>query len=600
MSAGDVPLLRGVELVVPPGARVGIVGESGSGKSMTASAILGLLPPGVEARRGAIRFRGRDLRTMSERELRAVRGGEIAIVYQNAVASLNPLQTVGAQIARVCRAHTGVSRSEAWRRTVTLLDQLGIPDAAQRARAYPHQFSGGMAQRVAIAMALICDPALLICDEPTTGLDATIQAQVLEVIDASVRDSGAALLLISHDLAVIGAMCDVVAVAYAGEILEVGHADDVLNSPLGPYTQGLVRCLRPAPGEIAYIPGRIPEPGSFGEQCPFAERCPLVSERCQAERPLLRELRPATTSPATTYERDTRPRGARAAQDLRRGEPLGGRRTIPAVDGVSFSLARGRTTALLGESGCGKSTLARDDPAPVQGRRGADLPARPGGAGAERVGLPPAPPARADGLPEPARLVRPDALDRLVDRRDHAAAPLRRAGRGRAAERGRPQPSLRRPQAARRLGRRAAARGDRPGARDPAGAGGDGRADVGARHVDPGPGAAAAGRAAGRHELSYLIATHDLRAVQLVAHDVIVMYLGQVVESGPTKRVFGRPLHPYMRGLLYAHDLAARSEEKDRTLRIRGTLRTPEPGYAGCRLVGRCPLAVEPAASLRP
>jgi oligopeptide/dipeptide ABC transporter ATP-binding protein len=292
VAAGEVPLLRGIELVVPAGARVGIVGESGSGKSMTASAILGLLPEGVEARHGSVRFRGRDLRTLPERELRQVRGGEIAIVYQNAVASLNPLQSVGSQIARICREHTDVSRSEAWRRTVDLLDRLGIPDAEHRARSYPHQFSGGMAQRVAIAMALICDPSLLICDEPTTGLDATIQAQVLEVIDASVRDSGAALLLISHDLAVIGAMCEIVAVAYAGEILEVGHAGDVLNRPLGPYTQGLVRCLRPAPGEIAYIPGRIPEPGSIGEQCPFAERCPLVSERCHLERPLLRELQP--------------------------------------------------------------------------------------------------------------------------------------------------------------------------------------------------------------------------------------------------------------------------------------------------------------------
>jgi peptide/nickel transport system ATP-binding protein len=292
VAAGEVPLLRGVELVVPPGARVGIVGESGSGKSMTASAILGLLPEGVDFRRGSIRLRGRDLRAMSERDLRAMRGGEISIVYQNAVASLNPLQSVGSQIARVCRTHTGVSRAEAWRRTVDLLDRLGIGDAEHRARAYPHQFSGGMAQRVAIAMALICNPSLLICDEPTTGLDATIQAQVLEVIDQSVRDSGAALLLISHDLAVIGAMCEIVAVAYAGEILEVGHADDVLNRPLGPYTAGLVRCLRPPPGEIAFIPGRIPEPGSIGEQCPFAERCPLVSDRCRVERPLLRELRP--------------------------------------------------------------------------------------------------------------------------------------------------------------------------------------------------------------------------------------------------------------------------------------------------------------------
>ncbi len=157
-----------------------------------------------------------------------------------------------------------------------MLDSLGIPDAAHRARNYPHQFSGGMAQRVAIAMALICNPALLIADEPTTGLDATIQVQVLDVIDASVRASGAALLLISHDLAVVTAMCDIVAVAYAGEILEFGYARDVLERPLSPYTQGLVRCLAPPPGEIAFIPGHIPEPGSIGVECPFSARCARV------------------------------------------------------------------------------------------------------------------------------------------------------------------------------------------------------------------------------------------------------------------------------------------------------------------------------------
>jgi oligopeptide/dipeptide ABC transporter ATP-binding protein len=287
-----VPLLRGIDLVVPETARVGIVGESGSGKSMTASAVLGLLPEGVRSTGGSIALRGNELLGLSERELRGVRGRDVSIVYQNAVTSLNPLLSVGEQIARVCRAHTGVSRAEAWARTVALLDSLGIPEPEHRARNYPHQFSGGMAQRVAIAMALICDPALLIADEPTTGLDATIQVQVLEVIDRSVRESGAALLLISHDLSVIRAMCEIVAVAYAGEILEFGFAEDVLSTPLSPYTAGLVRCLEPPDGEIAFIPGHIPEPGSFGAQCPFADRCDLVSDRCRGERPLLRELRP--------------------------------------------------------------------------------------------------------------------------------------------------------------------------------------------------------------------------------------------------------------------------------------------------------------------
>ncbi len=296
VAAGErqrpIELLRAMELSVPAGARVGIVGESGSGKSMTASAILGLLPEGVRATSGSIRFGDRDLLTLGERELRELRGREISLVSQNAVASLNPLVPVGEQIARVCRVHTGVSKAQAWQATVELLDALGIPEPEVRARSYPHHFSGGMAQRVAIAMALICSPKLLIADEPTTGLDATIQAQVLEVIDRLVGETGAALLLISHDLAVIRAMCDVVAVVYAGSLLEYGPAEAVLNAPLGPYTRGLIRCMDPEEGEIAFIPGRIPEPGTLGSGCPFADRCELVTDVCRAQHPALRELRP--------------------------------------------------------------------------------------------------------------------------------------------------------------------------------------------------------------------------------------------------------------------------------------------------------------------
>lgn len=289
-TGAGVELLRGIELAVPEGGRVGIVGESGSGKSMTVSALLRLLPRGVRMTSGRLLFAGRDLAALPEREMQSVRGRQISVVYQHAIASLNPLFPVGRQIAIVCRTHTGVSRAAAQRRAVEVLDALGIPEPERRARDYPHQFSGGMAQRVAIAMALVCGPRLLVCDEPTTGLDATIQAQVLETIDATVRASGAALLLVSHDLAVITAACDLVAVMYAGQVLEFGTTGQILGAPASPYTQGLVRCL--ADDDIAYIPGRIPDPGSVGARCPFLDRCPLASDRCRTERPLLRELRP--------------------------------------------------------------------------------------------------------------------------------------------------------------------------------------------------------------------------------------------------------------------------------------------------------------------
>ncbi|MHB8589846.1 MAG: ABC transporter ATP-binding protein [Candidatus Dormibacteraceae bacterium] len=287
----SVKLLRGVDLWLDTNA-LGVVGESGSGKSMMAAAILSLLPPGIRSTKGSIRFAGRELLGLPESEMQKIRGRQISIVYQNAVTSLNPLISVGDQIARVCRAHAGVSPSESWNRAVEMLASLGIADATNRARDYPHQFSGGMAQRVAIGAALICGPKLLIADEPTTGLDATIQVQVLDVITESVRRTSAALLLISHDLGVIQATTDSVVVLYAGLVMEIGRTQDVISSPLNPYTQGLVRSLTPKEdGTIDFIPGRVPEPQTIGEQCPFASRCPLVGDRCRVEKPLLRELR---------------------------------------------------------------------------------------------------------------------------------------------------------------------------------------------------------------------------------------------------------------------------------------------------------------------
>jgi oligopeptide/dipeptide ABC transporter ATP-binding protein len=292
VAGRDVAILRGINLAVAEHARVGIVGESGSGKSMTASSVVRLLPPEVRITSGQIRFAGRDLVHLSEADMRSIRGRDISIVYQNAPASLNPLFTVGEQVATVCQAHTSATRRQAWSKAVEMLEALGIPDAARKARDYPHQFSGGMAQRVAIAMALICAPRLLVADEPTTGLDATIQAQVLDVIDMSADRIGSALLLISHDLAVVQALCDSIVVVYAGVVLEVGSSDEIMSAPLSPYTQGLVSCYVQESDEIAYIPGRVPEAGAIGQGCPFADRCARATDRCRREMPPLTEVRP--------------------------------------------------------------------------------------------------------------------------------------------------------------------------------------------------------------------------------------------------------------------------------------------------------------------
>lgn len=288
------PILTDFTLTIRPGQRIGVVGESGSGKSMTAAAIMGLLPDGVRAVGGTVDTDRGDMLKMTEKQLRAIRGRVISIVYQNALSSLNPVFPVGRQIADVALAHLKISRAEAMTRAITLMEVMGIPDPARRVLDYPHQFSGGMAQRVAIAMALACEPRLLIADEPTTGLDATIQVAVLDTIDKRVTDTGAALLLISHDLTVVKSMTQELVVLYAGMVLEQGPTDQVMAKPLSPYTNGLVASVEQTGDTISYIPGRIPEPGTVAENsCPFAARCPIVSERCHVERPALRELLPS-------------------------------------------------------------------------------------------------------------------------------------------------------------------------------------------------------------------------------------------------------------------------------------------------------------------
>jgi len=293
-SRSSKTILGGLSLSIGEGRRVGLVGESGSGKTMAAGSIVGLLPEGVRADSGSVKLDGRELLGLSEAHLRRVRGRIISIIYQNALSSLNPVIPVGRQIADVGRAHLSISKAESMRRAVGLMEAMGIPDAERRALDYPHQFSGGMAQRVAIAMALICEPRLVIADEPTTGLDATIQVQVLETISTSIADRKAALLLISHDLAVVESMTEELVVLYAGVVLERGPTPEVMAEPLNPYTRGLVASVQQAGDSVSYIPGRIPEPGSVpATSCPFAARCPIVTDRCSLERPELREVRPS-------------------------------------------------------------------------------------------------------------------------------------------------------------------------------------------------------------------------------------------------------------------------------------------------------------------
>lgn len=277
---GWVRLIDDVDLTVRSGETVGLVGESGSGKTVTSLAIMDLLPANARIS-GSISLRGREITTLPRKELDKLRGVEMGMIFQEPRRSLNPAFTVGDQVAESVRRHKGASRKEAWSRAVELLDLVGIPDAQRRARAYPHEFSGGMCQRVMLAIALACSPKLLIADEPTTALDVTVQRQVLGLIHAVQEEFGVGVLLITHDLGVVAEVCDRAAVMYAGRIVERAPVLDLFDNPRHPYSAGLLQAM-PDPirhaEQMGVIPGVVPPPHEFADACRFAPRCPFSED----------------------------------------------------------------------------------------------------------------------------------------------------------------------------------------------------------------------------------------------------------------------------------------------------------------------------------
>jgi oligopeptide/dipeptide ABC transporter ATP-binding protein len=287
---GGQTIIRGVSFDVEPGEAVGVVGETGSGKTLSMLAVMGLLPPALRRTGGEITFDGRDLSQLGGRDLRRLRGRELAMVYQDPATSLNPLMTVGDQIAEALHAH-GVARADVRRRVRDALAQVGIPDPERTARAYPHQFSGGMRQRAMIATALVLSPKLLIADEPTTALDVTIQQQILALVRHLQDETGMAIVWITHDLGVVARLVDRVVVMYAGQVVEHAPTRALFRSPEHPYTAGLLASL-PDPTDasrppLAQIPGAPPDPAQVPSGCPFRDRCPQAIERCAEERPPL-------------------------------------------------------------------------------------------------------------------------------------------------------------------------------------------------------------------------------------------------------------------------------------------------------------------------
>ena len=283
-----LPVVDRVDVAVARGETVALVGESGCGKSMTALSIVGLVPKPGRIDAGSVRMAGRELRGLPVTELRRVRGAEIAMIFQEPATSLNPVQRVGAQVVEAITLHETIARGEARRHALGLFEQVGIPDPGARFAAYPHQLSGGLKQRVMIAIALAARPQLLIADEPTTALDVTIQAQILDLLRGLARDTGTAILLITHDLGVVNEVADRVAVMYAGRVVEEGSRAAVLGAPRHPYTQGLLRSMpaRVLPGSrLEEIPGVVPAPDAWPAGCRFADRCALVMDVCRVREP---------------------------------------------------------------------------------------------------------------------------------------------------------------------------------------------------------------------------------------------------------------------------------------------------------------------------
>ncbi len=291
-GAGIVRAVDGVSYSVEAGETVAVVGESGSGKSVTALSVMRLIPdPPGQIVAGTVTFAGRDLLTLTEPEMRKIRGAEIGMVFQEPMTSLNPVLTIGRQITETLEQHRGMDRRAAIQRGEALLMQVGIAEPARRLKQYPHQLSGGMRQRVMIAIALACDPKLIIADEPTTALDVTIQAQILELMKALSRDHGIALMIITHNLGVVARYADRVNVMYAGRIVESGNANDIYHDPRHPYTVALLRSVprldRPREARLEPVEGQPPDLTRLDAGCAFRPRCRLADESCALARPML-------------------------------------------------------------------------------------------------------------------------------------------------------------------------------------------------------------------------------------------------------------------------------------------------------------------------
>ncbi|MDN4643197.1 ABC transporter ATP-binding protein [Arthrobacter sp. PsM3] len=638
---GVVHAVRGIDFDLRAGKTLGIVGESGSGKSVTSMAIMGLLPPTAEIT-GSVRLQGKELLGLSDKAMCQYRGNDIAMVFQDPLSSLTPVYTVGNQIIEALTVHNPTMSKQAKEaRAVELLGMVGIPSPKDRIKAFPHEFSGGMRQRVMIAIAIANNPRVLIADEPTTALDVTIQAQVLEVLHAAQEETGAAVVMITHDLGVVAGMADDIMVMYAGKPVETGSVDDIYYNPRMPYTMGLLGAVprvdaaeKSSLVPIEGIPPNLIHPPTG---CSFAPRCPLASDACLHGEPELRpvtgaslngglphraaclktgslgpdvDVREVFRAPAVPVSHfDAIPRAERRTvlelRDVRKHFPLmkGAlikRRigTVKAVDGLSFDIREGECFSIVGESGCGKTTTLLEI---MEFHKDQDGEVVIGGLSNKEA----SDAKTKSAMRKELQMVFQDptgALDPRFTVFEVLSEPLENAG-------------MAKPQIRKRIMELMELVGLQPDHvnRFPNQFSGGQRQRIGiARALAVNPklvvldepvSALDVSVQAGvinlldqlRAELglSYLMVAHDLSVVRHVSNRVAVMYLGKIVEIGDVDSVFDNPRHPYTRALLSAIPVPDPVLERTRErIILQGDLPSPLEAPTGCNFATRCPVFV--------
>jgi peptide/nickel transport system ATP-binding protein len=644
-------VVEDVSFQIQPGETLGLVGESGSGKTVTSLAAMGLLPRRASRiAGGTIRLDGRDLRELSSQERRQVRGRDMSMVFQEPMTSLNPAFTVGNQIAESLRVHRGLSRRAALGRAADLLELVGVPDAARRVKDYPHTFSGGMRQRAMIAMAVACQPRLLIADEPTTALDVTVQAQVLDLLRRLQAEIGMAMLFVTHDLGVVANVCDRVVVLYAGQVVEQATSADFFARPRHPYAKGLLDAM-PQVGDprepLRAIPGEVPRPEAFPSGCRFHPRCVYAEPRC-ADTPVALQLRPVALPPEAPSSTGTgigmpsvvrcirheeldltfapgRSDGAppgeadtEGADELLRVSGLSKhfpvhssvlRRVVgevKAVDGIDLTIGAGETLGLVGESGSGKSTVARLILRLMEPSAGSIWLS-----GQELTALPAADLRRARRA---VQMVFQDPYSSLNPRAtigDIVGEPLViHESLSSDARRVRVSELLTQvgldPAMARRYPHEFS--------------GGQRQRIAIARALSLRPSLVVCDEPISSLDVStqsqvinllaelqttlglaYLFVSHDLSIVRRISHRVAVMYLGQIVEIGQSEEVCGRPTHPYTEALLSAIPRPV-PDARGSAPRIvlGGDIPSPLNPPGGCRFHTRCPHVMDICAEQVP